>query len=145
MEKDRRRPADVESQSRGDDESEEASQRRSASDPATGAIPEAIRRAAALGLAGFFQTEGAIRRALGDTLPQEWVDFASTQSERTRQDLIDRLASEFGQVLGTIDMSELIEGLLTGRTLEIEAKIRLAPRGEGSEETRGKEQRETDD
>ena len=37
------------------------------------AIPELMRRAIALGLTGFFTTEEAVRRALGDTVPKDWT------------------------------------------------------------------------
>lgn len=100
-------------------------------------VPEFLRRAAAIGLSGFFTTEQAIRKALGDTVPQEWVDFASEQGERTRRELMDRMTEEFGKILGKVDLLEFAEALLTGRTLEIEARIRLVPRGEAREEAPG--------
>ena len=59
-----------------------------------GALPEMVRRMVALGLSGFFTTEEALRRALGDTIPQDWVDFATEQSERTRRDFSDDLATK---------------------------------------------------
>jgi len=90
-------------------------------------VPDFIRRLAAVGLSGFFTTESALRKALGDTLPKDWVDFAAEQSERTRHELLDRLAGEFGKVLEHVDMSELMDQLLTGRTIEVTAQIRLAP------------------
>jgi len=110
--------------------------RQEASREADGAsgVPEFLRRAAAIGLSGFFTTEQAIRKALGDTVPQEWVDFASEQGERTRRELMDRLADEFGKILQNVDLLEFAEALLSGRTLEIEARIRLTPRGEAGSE-----------
>jgi len=47
------------------------------------AIPELMRRAIALGLTGFFTTEEAVRRALGDTVPKDWTDYLSESSDRT--------------------------------------------------------------
>lgn len=111
-----------------------------------GAVPEMIRRAMAMGLSGFFMTEGAIRRALGDTVPKDWVDFAASQSERTRSELIDRLGDELGQVLQNLDVEQLFEELLAGRTIEIDARIRFAgkddePRRRGAAEDGARESR----
>lgn len=94
----------------------------------TGPVPEMIRRMATLGLSGFFMTEGAIRKAFGDTIPQDWLDFASEQSERTRKDVIDRLAQEMTRQLADTDPAELLSKFLSGHTIEIEAKLRLTPR-----------------
>ena len=91
-------------------------------------VPEIIRRFAALGLSGFFTTESALRKALGDTVPKEWVDFASEQGERTRHELFDRIAVEIGRVLEGVEPSEIVERLLEGRTIEVNATIRLGAR-----------------
>ncbi len=40
------------------------------------ALPELLRRVASIGFSGFFLTEAAVRKALGDTLPKDWIDFA---------------------------------------------------------------------
>lgn len=100
----------------------------STDDAPAGPVGDLIRRLTAVGLSGFFNTEGAIRRAFGDKVPQEWVDFVADQSDRGRQELFDRVATEFGRVLEGMDVEELIEDLVTDRTIEIEAKIRIRPR-----------------
>ncbi|MEE8580243.1 MAG: hypothetical protein V3T33_01525 [Myxococcota bacterium] len=94
------------------------------------AIPDLIRRAMAVGFSSFFTTEEAIRKALGDTLPQDWVEFASTQSDRTRQEFIDRLAQEFGRVVENMDLYQMAERLLDGRTIEVTAQIRFGSRSD---------------
>jgi hypothetical protein len=93
-----------------------------------GAIPELIRRATALGLSSFFATEEAVRRAVGDTLPQDWIDFATQQSERTRSEFIDRISQEFGKLVEDTNLAEMIEQLLEGRDIEVSARIRLGKR-----------------
>jgi hypothetical protein len=102
-----------------------------------GPLPELIRRAAALGLSGFFMTETALRKALGDTMPKEWVDFAAGQGERYRSDLMERLGDEMARMIQNMDMVEMIDQVMAGRTLEINAKIRLGERSadDGEEET----------
>ncbi len=91
-------------------------------------VPDAIRRVAALGLSGFFSTESALRKALGDTLPKDWVDFAAEQGDRTRDELLDRITAEFGRVIENLEFADLMAQLLEGRTVEIETKIRLGPK-----------------
>ncbi len=94
------------------------------------AVPELVRRALSLGLSGFFLTEEAIRKALGDAVPRDWTDFVVNQSDRTRKEFLERLSFEIGQSLEKIDMSRVLTDLLEGRTLEVKAEIRLSPKGE---------------
>ena len=96
-----------------------------------GLFPDMARRAIAFGLSGFFLTEEAIRKALGDTLPKDWQDFAVHQSERTRKEFMERLSFEIAQSLQSIDVA-VLEQLLAGRTIEVKATFRL---GERSPET----------
>jgi hypothetical protein len=98
------------------------------------AIPELVRKAIAAGFSGFFFTEEVIRRAVGDALPKEWADFASEQSARARAEFLERLSYEIGRALASVDHAAVLEKLLEGRTLEVNAKIRLhddRPRGRG--------------
>jgi hypothetical protein len=95
-------------------------------------IPELIRRIVAMGLSGFFLTEEAVRRALGDTLPKDWTDFATDQSDRARGELLERISFEIGRTLENIDVADLISRLLAGNTIEINAEIRLRPDRNGA-------------
>ncbi len=97
-----------------------------------GPIPEMMRRALTLGLAGFFTTEGAVRRALGDTVPKDWTDFLAETSERTRSEFLERLSGEIGRVLEGVDIGAVIKGLMVGRTLEVKAEFRLLDEPGGS-------------
>ena len=92
-----------------------------------GALPDMVRKMMALGLSGFFTTEEALRKALGDTIPQDWVDFAAQQSERTRRDFGDAVAKEVGRVLEQVDLAEMFGRILENRTVEIRARVRLLP------------------
>ena len=98
-----------------------------ADDDRAGGVPDIFRKMMALGFSGLFTTEAAIRGALGDTVPREWVDFLGEQSERTRAEFTNRLAEEFGRVLEEVDLVQLAEQLLEGRTVEVKAQIRLLP------------------
>lgn len=92
------------------------------------ALPEIARRALSIGLSGFFLTEETIRKALGDTLPKDWLDFAVEQSERTRKEFLERLSFEIAQTLEKVDFTSALRELLEGRTLEVRAEIRLGHR-----------------
>jgi hypothetical protein len=95
-------------------------------DPA-GAVPDLLRRMLGLGFSGLFMTEQVLRKALGDSVPKEWVDFAIEQSERTRRELVERVGVEIGRVAEGIDLRELAEGLLRGHVLEVSARVRFVP------------------
>lgn len=93
-----------------------------------GVVPDLLRRVMTLGFSGLFTTESAIRGALGDTLPREWIEFFAQQSDRTREEFIARLTREFVRVLENVDVADLAEQLLTDRTIEVTAQFRLGPR-----------------
>lgn len=97
------------------------------------AIPDILRRAVTLGLSGFFMTNDALRRAVGDAVPRDWIDFATDTSERTRAEFIERLASEIARVIEGIDLVELTQRVLDGRKIEVKAQIQLLPRERGEE------------
>jgi hypothetical protein len=100
-----------------------------------GNVQELLRRAMTLGFSGFFATEATIRSALGNTLPKEWVDFAGEQGERTRQDIIERMAREFGRVIENLDVADVLRTLLDGHELEVNARFRLVPGDDEPDET----------
>ncbi len=102
--------------------------RKDAEEPeeSLGAIPELMRRAIALGLTGFFTTEEAVRRALGDTVPKDWTDYIAESSDRTRGEFLDRLSREIARTLKDIDVAAVLEQLLEGRTLKVNAEFRLS-------------------
>ena len=93
-------------------------------------VPDFVRRALELGFTGFFTTEQTIRKAFGEAMPQDWVDFVSAQSDRTRKEMTEAITAEFARSLERIDFAEALDGFLSGRNIEINATIRLAPREE---------------
>ena len=101
-------------------------------------LPEFMRRALTLGLSGLFTTEEAFRRALGDTVPKDWVDFAADQSDRTRSELAGRLAEELARVVESMDLEELLRALLTEHRVEIRAELNLVAREPETGAARGK-------
>ena len=94
----------------------------------SGRIPELLRKGLSLGFSGLFMTEEAVRRAFGDTVPRDWIDFATEQSSRTRSEFLERLSGEIARSLESIDLVEILDTLLSGRTLEVRAEIRLKER-----------------
>ena len=93
-----------------------------------GRVPDLLRRLLGLGFTGLFTTEEVLRKALGDSVPKDWIDFAVQQSERTRRELVDRVAAEVGRTLDGVDVRELAARLLRGHTLEVSAQIRFVAR-----------------
>jgi hypothetical protein len=93
-----------------------------------GLIPELLRKGLALGFSGLFMTEEAVRRAFGDTVPRDWIDFATEQSERTRSEFLERLSGEIARSLEALDLAEILDALMTDRTIEVRAEIRLGER-----------------
>jgi hypothetical protein len=99
---------------------------RKSANPDSGFLPDLLRRGLTLGFTGFFMTEEALRRALGDSMPRDWMEFMVEQSERTRAEMLDRLSREFGRVIQAFDPVEILRRLLDGQTIEVSARIRLA-------------------
>jgi hypothetical protein len=108
-------------------------------------IPELMRRAIAMGVSGFFFTEEAVRKALGDAMPKDLQDFAVDQSRRTRAEFLERLSYEIGRTLENVDLASVLAQLLEGRTLEVNARIRLRDDREGSGAPRLRVQVEQDE
>lgn len=96
----------------------------------SGLVPDLLRRVVGMGLSGLFLGEEVVRKALGETLPRDWVDFAAAQSERTRRELIDRMAGELGRALDRVDLAALVERLLEGHDVEVSARVRFVGREE---------------
>jgi hypothetical protein len=94
-------------------------------DDSIGFFPELLRRGLTLGFTGFFMTEEALRRALGESAPREMIEFVINQSERMRSEFLDRVSREVGRALSAMDPVELAKRLLEGRTVEVSARIRF--------------------
>jgi hypothetical protein len=94
---------------------------------AAGFLPDLLRRGLTLGFTGFFLTEEAVRKALGESVPRDLMDFILAQSERTRGEFLDRLTREFARTMSSLDPVEVVKRLLEGRSIEVSATIRLVP------------------
>jgi hypothetical protein len=110
-----------------DDAAKEGKDRDHLRGPLESLFQEAIRRALSLGLGGFFLTEEAVRRAFSESVPQEWVDYLNRQSDEMRGELADRLVREFGAWLRTVDLADLLRGIL--EEYEFSAQVELSARG----------------
>jgi hypothetical protein len=102
----------------------------------TPGIPDLLRRGITAGLSSLFTTNEVMRRAVGDAMPREWVDFALDQSERTRAEFIERFAGELARTLENLELVQMAEQFFEGRTIEIRAQIQVLPR-EGKLRARG--------
>jgi uncharacterized membrane protein len=92
-----------------------------------GFLPDLLRRGLTLGFTGAFLTEEALRKALGDSMPRDMLEFILEQTERTRTEFLDRLSREFGRTVSALDPVEVARRLLEGRSIEVTARIRLVP------------------
>ncbi len=94
----------------------------------SGFFPELLRRGLTLGFTGFFLTEEALRKALGESVPRDVLEFMLDQSQRMRSEFLDRISNEFGRVLERVDPVELARRLLEGGTVEVTARFQLVPK-----------------
>ena len=119
---------------------EGAPQARPGASEAVGFLPDLLRRGLTLGFTGLFLTEEAVRKALGDSVPRDVLEFMLDQSQRMRAEFLDRISKEFGRVLDRIDPVEVARRLLEGRTVEVSARFRLVPKPRRRSEKSGKDE-----
>ncbi len=110
-------------------------------DEEAGFLPDLLRRTLTLGFTGFFMTEEAIRKALGDTVPRDALEYVLDQSERMRADFLDRMSKEFGRAMNQMDPAEMLARLLEGRTVEVTARFRILT--DEDERERGSQRRKS--
>ena len=113
------RPIEAEEQAAG----EPVEQKEPRTGPLESIFQETVRRAAGLGFSSFFLTEEALRRAFSEAAPKDLVQYVSEQSERMRDQVIDRVSREFGDWLQTVDVRELLEEVLTNHEFELNVSI----------------------
>lgn len=122
------------------------SRRARATGESGGFLPDLIRRGITLGFTGVFLTEEALRKALGDSMPRDVLEFIFEQTERTRAEFLDRLSREFGRAVSALDPVEVAKRLLEGRSIEVTARFRLVPEPErGRARSRSEAGREDED
>jgi hypothetical protein len=92
-------------------------------------LGDLMRRVVAAGLAGVFGPTEVMRRAVGEALPKDWLEFATDQSERTRKEFLERLAGELARSLESLDLVGMADQLLAGRVIEVNAQVQIHPRG----------------
>ncbi len=102
--------------------------------PVEGLFQDLLRRAATIGFGGFFLTEEAIRKALADVVPPDWVQFVVRQSEDMRGELIDRLAQEFGSWMRRTDPETFARSVLDDYHFSIQINVSVQPRREAEME-----------
>lgn len=90
-----------------------------------GFLPDLLRRTLTLGFTGFFMTEEAIRKALGETVPKDAIEYVLQQTERMRADFLEGISTEFGKAMTQMDPAEIVARLLEGRTVEVSARFRI--------------------
>jgi len=79
------------------------------------------------GLAGLFSTQEALRKAVGDAMPPEWVEYASEQGDRARQELFDRVSDQITALIDSIDIGDLLLKMMQDNVVEVNASFRVRP------------------
>ena len=93
-----------------------------------GFVPELVKRVAVAGLGALFMTEEGIRSLAGQLkLPGEALGFILSQAEKTKDDIGRIFSDEVRRFLQSEKLRKEFLKLLTGMTLEINAKVRLIP------------------
>jgi hypothetical protein len=93
-----------------------------------GFVPELVKRVAVAGLGALFMTEEGIRSLAGQLkLPGEALAFIVSQAEKTKDDITRIVSDEVRRFLQSEKLREEFLKLLTGMTIEINAKVRLIP------------------
>jgi hypothetical protein len=75
----------------------------------------------------------ATSKAFEEHAPAEWMRFFSEQSGELRGELLDRLATEFGEFLRSAELQKALRGALEDYELEVTVKLRADPRKEAPE------------
>ena len=101
-------------------------------DESAGFFPDLLRKGLTLGFTGFFMTEEAIRKAMGDSVPKDVIEYVLEQSERMRSEFLERVSAEIGRAAGSMDPVEIARRLLEGRTIEVTARFRIIDEPGGS-------------
>ena len=96
-----------------------------------GLLSELIRRSASFGFSGLLVTEEALRRALSDRVPGEWIEFVTRQGDELRRDMLDRVTKEFGQWLRTQEPAALVEQILERYEVSVQVELRPLDGPEG--------------
>src|SRR5215813_10751334 len=93
-----------------------------------GFVPELVRKVAVAGLGALFMTEEGLRSLAGQLkLPKEVLGFIASQAEKTKDDIGRIVTDEVRRFLQSEKLREEFLKLLTGMTIEIDAKVRLTP------------------
>ena len=92
---------------------------------AGGFFPELLRKGLTLGFTGFFMTEEAIRKAMGESVPKDVIEYVLDQSERMRSEFLERVSVEIGRAASNMDPVDIARRLLEGRTIEVTARFRI--------------------
>ena len=106
------------------------------SGPLESLFQEAVKRATGLGISGLASTEEAVRRAVGDRLPTDWVQFFSDRGEGLRQELMDRLTSEFGQFLRSDEFEDKLRRLISDFDFDVSVRVSARPKRASSDRNR---------
>ena len=87
-------------------------------------LPELMKKALVMSLGAVFMTEEGLRSILSDLkLPKEAVVYLAKQSERTKDEVLRIVATEFRRFLEHMDVTKELQKVLSGLALEVTTEI----------------------
>ena len=96
-------------------------------------LPEIVKRALFLGAGMLFMTEESVRKVLGEiNLPREAVGYIMKQSEKSKAEFFAIFQRELSRFLSRIDVARMSREIMDGISVEVNAKITLHTKEEGS-------------
>jgi hypothetical protein len=99
-----------------------------------GFVPEFMRKVAVAGLGALFMTEEGIRSMAGQLkLPKEVLGYILGQAEKTKGEVGRVISEELRGFLQSEKLRDEFLKLLSGMTVEVNARIRLVPHESGEE------------
>jgi hypothetical protein len=107
--------------------------RRPPAGPLESLFQEAIRRATGLGISGLASTEEAVRKAVNDRVPPDWLRFLGEQGGELRKELLDRVGTELAAFLRSPELDARLRQLLQDYEVRI-TLARVAPDEQGTDE-----------
>lgn len=90
---------------------------------------EMVKEVTLTGLATFFMTEDSIRKYLKEKkLPKELVTLLLESASKKKEDLFERFASEFGNLLSKVDVTKEVGKFLENHKVHVKATLTFEPK-----------------
>lgn len=97
-----------------------------------GQMADVMKKVLMTGVGTIFMTEEAVRAVIGDLkLPKEIMGGLLENSTKTKQEFLQMLAKEAGNVFSKIDVAEELKKLTEGHKVKIQVELSLERKKKG--------------